>query len=153
MDRALVYSQGEIEELNNELRWVHNIPFSSVPRELVEQLKERPYSYEEYLERCNSLSNYWNFALVKGSDVLVFCWGFFDPLERLMHVVRLSIRPQLFRIDGKFLHFINNKLKEVGKSMGARKIYWITDKWKVFLRKLPNELTTANARIVEVCNV
>ena len=159
MDRALVHTQSEIEDFNNGLRCVKNIPFDLVPKELIEQI--RPYAdpptYEQWLDWCpyfNNMSNYWNLALIdKENKIVGFQYGTWDPLGAEMHIIRGVIHPKFFKISGKILKRWIDDVRALAKELGMRRIYWITCRSKAFLRKLPNDLKIMKAEVLEVQNV
>ena len=153
MDRTLVHTSGKVKGYSDKLRWFHNIPFRQVPKNLIEQFYA--YTYEEYLEFCPMLSRmYWNIAGYgldsKSPGMKVFLWGSFDPLERLVHVIRITIHPELFRVDGSFLEVILEELERYALELKVVRIYWITDSWRSFLRKLPNKVQLSEGKVIEV---
>lgn len=139
------------------MKWLYNIPFETIPQVFIEQLEERFYTYEEYLKQCpllNELPDYWNLALMDNKDrVAVFVWGNFDPLEKSMQVVRITMLPEMFKVNGNFLQEVAERVKKFAQEMGFKRVYWITDRWEVFLRKLPNTAKLVEARVLEVINV
>jgi len=97
---------------------------------------------------------YWNIAgyglTSKSPGMKVFLWGSFDPLERLVHVIRITIHPELFRVDGSFLEVILEELERYALELKVVRIYWITDSWRSFLRKLPNKVQLSEGKVIEV---
>lgn len=163
MDRTLLYTSSEIKEFSNKLsdglRCVRDIPFELVPKELIEQI--RPYadppSYEQWLLWCpyfNKMSNYWNLALINEENEIVgFQYGTWDPCGAEMHIIRGVIHPKMFRASGEVLRRAMDDARKLAKELGMRRIYWITCRWKAFLRKLPNDLQVMDAKVLEVRNV
>jgi len=159
MDRALVHISQEIQIDCDELRCVRNIPFELVPRELIEQI--RPYadppSYEQWLACCpyfNKMPNYWNLALVdKDNQIVGFQYGTWDPCGAEMHIIRGVIHPKYFRASGEILKMAMSDVRKLARELGMRRIYWITCKWKAFLRKLPDDVKVMEAKVLEVVNV
>jgi hypothetical protein len=158
----MVHSEKENKEFSfslEELRSVKNIPFELVPEELITQI--RPYadppSYEQWLDWCpyfNSMPNYWNVALInKENQIVAFQYGTWDPLGAEMHIIRGTISPKYFKASGAVMKRAIEDVKEIAKGFGARRIYWITCRWKAFLRKLPNDLSPMEAKVLEVLNV
>ena len=173
MDRAVAHSQEAILNSTNELgdrvrittylkdstiglgRWFRDIPFQVVPKLLIEQLFGHPFTYEEYLQRCpwlNGMENLWNAALVGKKDdrIIAFQYGHWDPLSKDMEMTRFTIVPGLFRIDGEFLRDCMLAGKEIAKLLGAKRLYWITCRWKAVSRKLPGEVRILDTRVMEV---
>ena len=154
MDRTLVHTASAVKVYSYILdslgKWVCNIPFEAVPKPFIDQLRECPFTYEEFKTRCSKM-DYWNLALLNNKDdILVIVWGGYDSLEKLMNVLRISARPDLFRFNGDLLDRVIDLLKKMAFSLGAEKIYWVTSQWEAYLRKLPGVVKLSNARIVEV---
>lgn len=155
MNKQLLHSEEEVKKLDLSLGvWYYNIPFEAVPKGFIEQLSEHPYTHEEYLEQCpllNELPNYWNLALMDDeSQIIAFVWGNFDPLEKSMQVIRITILPRMFRIDGDFLYKVVKIIKQFAQEMKLERVYWITNKWKALLRKLPGVVFVSNTAVMEV---
>jgi hypothetical protein len=154
----MVHTAKEVDNLD-ELVSVKNIPFELVPRELIEQI--RPYAdpptYEQWLAWCpyfNKMPNYWNIALVdKDSRIVAFQYGTWDPCGAEMQIIRSVIRPEYFRVSGKVLKRGVEDVRRLARELGMRRIYWITCRWKAFLRKLPGDAQLMEARVLEVTNV
>ena len=163
MDRNKLCSPGSVEdfgdELNNGLRCVKDIPFELVPKELIEQI--RPYadppSYEQWLLWCpyfNKMPNYWNLALIDEKNQIVgFQYGTWDPCGAEMHNIRGTILPGMSKASGKVLKRFMEDARVLARELGMRRIYWITSRWKAFLRKLPDDIQLMEAKVLEVKNV
>jgi len=134
--------------------WYKNLPFTMVPRGFIEQIFGHPFTYEEYLEMCpslNRLPNIWNLALLTHKlQVIAFQYGHWDPLANLMEVVRFTIHPKMFRVDGNFIRDCMIAGKLLAKQLEVKKLYWITCKWRSIERKLPNEVRVMDTRVMEV---
>ena len=73
----MVYSERETSTVTtSNLTWVWGIPFSAVPRELVEALKGRSFSYGDFLEWGVLLEKnplIWTLGLVDGNkEIKIF---------------------------------------------------------------------------------
>lgn len=152
MDRALVHSEKEKQDLDIEL--VFNIPFAVVAKPYIEQLRSRDFDYDEYLKYASTmdkLPNVWNIAAVDKSDgkLLMFIWGNFDMLEKIMQVVRITAHPSTFGIRN-LNAWMFDVVKRFGQQMGMYRIIFITDKYRAWLKKLDGEVyINENARILE----
>lgn len=155
MDRAMVHPATAERCDTDELRYVYNLPFELVPEGFVQQLHPRTFSYEEYLEMCpvmNSLRTYWNLVWIdsEGRGVAVM-WGTYDLLEKTMHIVRVSVHPQLFTYKGKFLHQLYTTVLKVADENHMQRIYFISDKWRGLTKKLMSKtFKVLDAKVVEV---
>lgn len=133
--------------------WKFNVPFEKVSRELIEQLSERSYTYEEYLHVCplmNQLDNYWNLALMDGDEIVAFFWGILDPLERNIHMVRGTINQRYFSYKGKVVDKAISLIKEWANQLNFKRVYFITTRWKVFEKKFGDKVEVLNTKVVEV---
>lgn len=167
MDGALVYTQKEdkrvdlrkLEDELDELIPVKNIPYRLIPREMIEQI--RPYAnpppYEQWLSWCDyfdKMPNYWNIALMdKGFNIVAFQYGTWDPCGAEMHIIRAVVHPKYWRASGKILKKGIEDVKKLAKELKMRRIYFITCRWKAFLKKLPDDLSIMEAKVLEVKNV
>lgn len=158
MDRTLVHPPPEVEDLNYVLdplgKWFFNIPFSAVPEGFVKQLTNCPYTYPQYKKLCptlDELQTYWNLALIDSEDnMLVFLWGTYEPLEKIMQVLRCSIHPSQFKFKGELLLRVVDLLKQLALALNLDKVVWITNHWEAFLRKLPGVVKLSDAKVMEV---
>ena len=82
--------------------------------------------------------------------MLAFACGNWDPLLSHMQVIRFSIKPKLFRVDGVFWTDALNACKTHAKLLGVEKIYWISCNWKAILRKVPYLVKIKDTKIMEV---
>ncbi len=92
---------------NSTIRWVENIPFGSVPKGFIMQLSDCDYTYDDYLKRCQIMDKspfYWNLAVLnEEGQIKVFMWGTYEPLEKLLHVLRVTANPKYFTYRGDVL--------------------------------------------------
>ena len=137
------------------MKHLTNIPFEEVPRELIEQLNSCPFTYNEYLGICplyNQLPIYWNFAVLDDSEeeIVAFVWGIVEPLERFIHIVRISILPNARRDNDDVFFYINKIIKEASTQMGATKAFFVTDKPHIYFNKDPSAVRMSEGKLVEV---
>jgi len=156
MDRTLVLTKGTKQDVGYGMNYRCNIPFGDIPRELVEQLANRNYTYEEYLKMCpfmDLLPTYWNFV-VDGDDgeIVAFVWGVVEPLERLNHIVRISVLPSVRNKSDATLFYAAEIVKEACEHMGVNFAYCITDRPEIYFNKSegPIRMKVSNNTLMEV---
>jgi hypothetical protein len=136
-------------------KWFCDVPFESIPAGFIKQIVRDPVTtYERYRELCpylNEMSNIWNSCLLSPEgDMIAFAYGFFDLLLSHIEIMRFSIRPKLFRIDGLFWKDAINACRMHAKMLGVQNIYWMSCNWKAILRKVPDEVKLKETRVMEV---
>jgi hypothetical protein len=100
------------------------------------------------------MPNYWNIALVdKNSRIVAFQYGTWDPCGAEMQIIRGVTRPEYFRASGKVLKRAIEDVRRLARELGMKRVYWITCRWKAFLRKSPDDVQLMEARVLEVTNV
>ena len=161
MDRAVVYPEEKTSESEFELvdryRFLMNVPFEFIPRPFIESLRDRSFSYEEFLELApvmNRLENYWNIILMDHKEQMVklIAWGCYDPLEKLMMIMRISAHPGVMKsgmIRHQFGLKLFNTIKAFGNSLGMKRLIWISEQADAWVRKLDGEAFIANAKVIE----
>jgi len=133
-----------------------NVPFDTVPKELIDQLNSCNFTYEEYIDSCEYLDlnpSYWNFALFDDGqlDMIAFVWGILDPLENLMFMIRGTVQPEFREIDGvHILEHICNAIREIARQFGATHAVSISDKPDIFTSKVDGKLVVSQSRVLEV---
>lgn len=135
--------------------WYVNVPFELIPELLIRQIQDDPImDYEEYRKLCpwlNSMPNIWNICLVTPEwKIVAFQYGDWHPLIKYMQTIRLSIHPKLFSISPDFLKDCMEAGKKLAEILGARRLYWITCRWKSIMRKLPESVRVMDTRVMEV---
>lgn len=156
MDRTLVCTQNEEYQLDQQLSAMVNVPFEAIPRGFIEQLKPRPFTYEEFLAIApvmNSLTRtYWNILIIDQNDaILAVMWGTIDLLEKTLHIVRISLHPSVQQASGKFMHYYYKLVKDFAAAQRLDKIIFVTNRWKLFTKKLlPGTLVVTEAKVMEV---
>jgi len=140
--------------------WYINLPFEVIPEVFIERITENYYpttSVEEWrklIPWLNMMPTIWNSCLIQNKEkVLAFAYGDWDPLLSHMQIIRFSIEPKLFRVDGKFMSEALDACRVHARLLGVRRIYWITCRWKTFLRKVPDQIKLADVGVLEVLNV
>jgi len=139
--------------------WYINLRFEDIPKVFIERITERfwPTTSVENWERSiayfNIIPTIWNSCLVRDDRIVAFSYGDWDPLLSHMQVIRLSIEPKLFRVDGRFFRDATLAIRKHAKLLGVERIFWLTCRWKAFLRKAPELFQLAEAKVLEVKNV
>lgn len=133
--------------------WRSNVNFLSVPIELVEQFKGRVSKndwvvWADWYNKCPSI---WNLAFVSKEGVVeAFMYGSWEPLERELRVIRITVNKGLYSYSGVIMQEAIDVLRILAKKMEVRFVYFETTAWKVFLRKLKGEVNLSKAKILEV---
>lgn len=132
--------------------WRANVNFLSVPVELVEQFKGKVSKSEwvVWAKWYNNNPGTWNLAYIEDDTVMVFIYGSWEPLDRELRVVRIVADKRLQGIKGEVLKEAIDTLRVFSKKVNATFVYFETDAWKVFERKLKGEIRVMKARILEV---
>lgn len=134
----------------SELRVLRDVPFQTIPTTLIEMLSERSFTVDEF--RCYGWwanTNYWNIVFIdKEYRIRAACWGYVDIIENFVHVLRLTADPALWKTDGEFLKRVADELR---KAFGSKRIFFISKRWKAFLRKASECGKVYNeCRVIEV---
>ena len=133
------------------MNYLINVPFEDAPRELIEQLNSCNFTYEEYLSMCsmyNNLDVYWNMAIFKNGEMVVFLWGTIEPLEKFAHVIRISIKRTM---QGEVIRkYLFDCMTNFSKDIGIPLIFFITDKPEIFIGNGPGRIKMSDSRVVEV---
>ncbi len=129
-----------------ELRWVRVFTPIHIPKALVEQIKTRDYTVEDFFKHhetaclragkegptLNPLSHLYVLAnsenLTKG-----FLWLTIDPLTKNIVVQSYSVDKEYWKEGGavkKLVEFV----KEIRRKANLKKVYWITDYEKHSMR-------------------
>lgn len=148
----MVYTEKEVQDLEFELVWVRNVPFSAAPKACIEQIPERSFNYEKYLGLCawlDSMPNYWTLAAYDNSNQMqFFAWGTFDLLEGEMRVLRVSCIKQRQSVKGLIIKMGLEEVKRWAQEFGLQRVQWETHKWKSYERKLDGLAYTSEARVM-----
>lgn len=137
------------EEEGGGLEVYRNIPFQAIPRGPIELLGR--YPYEEYLKYADYLNRtYWNIVVCSKDKVEAVMWGHYDPLEKHMRIISLAVHKDRYGFSKDFLSFINDELKKTAQELGAERIFFESDRYKAYLRKLDGLVKLTEARVLEV---
>lgn len=151
----MVHTKSETSRISySELMWKDNVSFTSIDRQLIEQFRDRAFTYESFIkwgEFMDCLPNVWNMVMVDKDGVTrVFVYGHFNPLEKEMEVKRVSIHPDLMTVFGGFMFEFDKRIKALAKRFGVLHVYCVTRYWRHFLRKMPGILKESDVKILEV---
>jgi N-acetylglutamate synthase-like GNAT family acetyltransferase len=124
------------EELN--LTWVRIFDPIHIPRELVDQIKDRMYDVDKFYkyqkEACLSqvgdkiVLNPHNllFVLIDENKLVKgFCWMVVDALDDALVINTFSMNPDYWG-NGKAVKLLEEKAKEIQEGAKLKKIFWIT---------------------------
>jgi hypothetical protein len=76
-------------------------------------------------------------------------WGSWDPLELHFRVVRISIHPKWMKAGGRFMRWIFREVKLFASEMQAERMYWESDRWKVWVKELGDLVYIDEARVIQ----
>lgn len=139
----MVYTKGSWDELTIR----HNVTFLRIPKRLVELLE---IDYEWFLNATTDMElsrTCWNIVVEHKEEVVAACWGHVDPLEHLVHIVRVVVAPEWQTPSGRMLRLL---MLALGTAFPGHKVFFITDRAKAYMRKLPL-IVWEDAKVMEVC--
>lgn len=125
-------------DLDN-LRWVRAFSPDVIPKYLVEQVKGRDYSVQDFYKyqslNCllpgvggptlNPLNHL--YVLADGENMVKgYAWMVVDPLTKDLIVNTYSIDKKFWN-GGKSVKKLSDHVKSVMKAAGLKKVYWITN--------------------------
>jgi hypothetical protein len=131
----------------SDLIYVRNAPFECVPEGFILALKDKDYTYKDYLQACklyNTLSCYWNILGYKDSKLMVVSWGTWDPLERHFRVLRSSSYPTSWKVGGEIMRNLLYQIRLYASELQAA---WI------WLRGVSGDTPRALAYCWIICSV
>jgi len=123
----------------DELRWIRVVIPDLIPRYLVEQVKKKDYSVDDFYTHqqslClrmtkegpvpNPLSHLWVLSnpenIIKG-----FLWFTVDPLSQALVIQTYTVDKEYWNGGGSVKKLADH-IKEIRKKGKLNKIYWITD--------------------------
>lgn len=121
-----------------ELKWVRIFDPVHIPREYVEQIKERQFSTDKFFalqkSACvneingNLILNPFNllFVLADGGNIVKgFCWMVVDQLSNALIINTFSIDKEYWG-NGKAVQSLESKAKHLQEGAKLDRIYWIT---------------------------
>lgn len=150
MDRALVYTETEDD---GNVYFISNIPFELIPEGFIIALRDRDFVEMEYYANCkfyNESEVYWNLlGLTKKGKPVVFVWGMFDRLEKILCISRISIHPLWQSCNSEFLRLVVKNIIDYSSKVGANSIIIISNKPKPLLRKLKGLFKLSDSVVLE----
>jgi hypothetical protein len=150
----MVYPKTEItSNIFPGLIWKEGVSFKDVPFFLIDQLPDRKFNWFEYrkwAEVLDKMPTYWTLGLFDGEEMIGFCYGTLNPLEREMEVKRATLDRERFSFKGDILKEAFSIIKEIAKKKGMLVIYMPTNHAKVFKRKLKDIVKETNINCLEV---
>ena len=91
---------------------------------------------------------YWNCAIVADEEIISFMWGFFEPLEKFLHVIRISTDKHYRGEEVRMLSI--DCLKALKDDLGALNVFFISDYADMFVENYKGKLKLSNGKVVEV---
>lgn len=123
----------------DELRWVRVFSPIHIPKYLVEQVRDRDFSVDEFYkyQEINCLVegkdghtlNPFNHLYVladEGNMVKGFLWFVIDPLSKDVVINTFSMDKSYWG-QGKAVKRVSDHVKEIMKKLKLKKVYWITN--------------------------
>lgn len=123
----------------DELRWIRVFTASHVPTYLVEQVKHRDYSVENFYKYQDSLclrsgvngpelNPFSHLYVLANKENLIkgFLWFSIDPLTLDMIIQTYSVDKEYWK-DGGAVEKLCAHVKEIHRKAKLNKIYWITN--------------------------
>ena len=93
--QAMDSSKKEIESVTTE-GWVHDIPFTLIPPEIVGGFRRQGFTPEEfYFSDEWRQPNHWNAAFVKNGEIVIFMYGHINTLSKYLYVERIGASPSV----------------------------------------------------------
>lgn len=123
----------------DDLRWIRVFTSMHVPKYLVEQVRDRDYSVDDFYthQDANLLMTVHGqpqlnpfhhlYVLVEpGNLVKGFLWFVIDPLTKDIAINTFSMDKEYWG-RGKAVEMLANHVKEIRKKAKLKKVYWITN--------------------------
>lgn len=121
-----------------DLKWVRIVDPIHIPREYVEQIKDRRFSVDKFYQYQKSICvenidgnltiNVFNLLWVLVDDqnhVKGFCWMVVDPLGESLVINSFSI-DNAYWGNGSAVKVLEDKAREIKEGANLSKVYWIT---------------------------
>lgn len=121
----------------DDLRWIRSLNPSFIPKYLVEQVRDRDYTVEDFFkyqeaicvrndgQTVNPLSHLYVLA-DKNNIIKGFMWFTIDALSKDLCIQTYSVDKEYW-FQGKAMIKAADLVKKVRKEAGLNKIYWITN--------------------------
>lgn len=123
----------------DDLRWVRIFTPLHIPKYLVEQIKHRDWSVEDFYkyqqtncliedEAGPSLNPFYHlYVLVNEENVTKgFLWFTVEPLTKDIHIQNYSVDKEYWG-KGRAVEKLSNHIKFIRKKANLNKVYWITN--------------------------
>lgn len=131
--------------LQPELKWIRIFTPVHIPKYLVEQVKSREFSIDNFYRHqeaaCTYVDNTGNRAVSplnhlyvlsdENYKVVGFLWFVIDDLCQTLIVQNFSI-DRRFWGKGKAIELASKHIKEIVKNAKLKKVYWVTNRPRVF---------------------
>ena len=151
MGGALVHTE---TKNNGIVNFISNVPFEIIPKGFILSLRNKDFSELEYYANCKSYNEseyHWNLlGLTPEGLPIVFVWGMFDKLEKVLCVTRLSIHPKWQSVSNEFLKKVIQAINTHGINIGAKHIITMTNTPNIYLRKLKGIIKQSDSVVLEV---
>lgn len=123
----------------DSLRWVRVFSPVHIPKYLVEQVRDRDYSVEDFYKyqeinclissKSGPTLNPFHHLYVmadEGNMVKGFLWFVVDPLSKDVIINTFSMDKEYWG-NGKAVQRLSNHVKEIIKKLKLNKVYWLTN--------------------------
>jgi N-acetylglutamate synthase-like GNAT family acetyltransferase len=121
-----------------DLRWVRVFSPIHIPKSLVEQVKDRDYSVEDFYKyhelNClvhgkegPTLNPFHHLYVIVDKENMVkgFFWFVIDALSKDVFINTFSMDPEYWE-NGKAMKLVIDYMKEILKKLKLKKVYWFT---------------------------
>jgi hypothetical protein len=122
------------------LRIVEPINVLLIPKELIEEVKGRTFTLDQFyryqtiqIENKNS-GNFLYILVDKSHKIKGFLWAEINGMDGSLFINTFSVAKEYWG-KGKAIPFVVEFLKELKKKVGAPRVFWISTNEKFFLKK------------------
>jgi len=154
MAGALVYPTNPKQIIGDFMKAVFDIPFEDAPEELILQLNSCGYTYAEYLNICplyNADPFYWNCAIMMDNeDIVAFMWGMAEPLEKYLHITRVSMLKHTRHNETRMLMI--DAIEKIQARYECKWVFFISDYADMFVGRSNGRFRISQGKVVEVVN-
>lgn len=123
----------------SELRWIRALNSSVIPAYLIENVKKKDYSVDNFMryqdmicsrEEANGIRfNYYShlYAMVNPeNETKGVLWFTIDPLTQDILIQTYSVDPEYWKSGGAVEKLVE-WIKEIRSKANLKKVYWVTD--------------------------
>jgi hypothetical protein len=123
----------------DDLKWIRSFSADIIPRYLIEQIKDKDFSVEDFYKYQNlnclidgskgpSLNPFNHLYILVNKENVVkgFLWALIDPLSKDMIVNTFSMDNEYW-YGGKSMKKAIDHVKEIIKKLNIKKVYWLTN--------------------------